>query len=66
MENNGIALDKKNITKPAIRAELIEIGGKGQVPCLVHNGKPLYESTDIINWLAQNEISSNPSHPIDD
>ncbi len=66
MEDNGITLEKKNTNKPAIRAELIEIGGKGQVPCLVHNGKPLYESTDIINWLAQNEISSNSPHPIDD
>lgn len=58
-EDNNIKLEKKNVQKPAIRAELIEIGGKGQVPCLVHNGEPLYESTDIINWLAQNELSSS-------
>jgi len=29
---------------PGARDALIEIGGKGQVPCLVIDGKPLYES----------------------
>lgn len=57
MENEGITLEKRNTQDPAIKAELIDIGGKGQVPCLVHNGKALYESADIINWLAQNEIN---------
>ena len=33
------------------RARLIEIGGKQQVPCLFIDGKPLYESDDIIAWL---------------
>ena len=31
--------------------ELIRIGGKRQVPCLVINGNALYESSDILNWL---------------
>lgn len=31
--------------------QLVQIGGKQQVPCLVINGKPLYESNDIIEWL---------------
>ena len=32
---------------------LIRIGGKRQVPCLFIDGKPLYESADIIKWLAE-------------
>ena len=36
------------------RDDLIEIGGKGQVPCLVIDGKPLYESADIVQWLQEN------------
>lgn len=36
------------------RDELIEIGGKGQVPCLVIDGKPMYESADIVSWLEEN------------
>lgn len=41
-------------TNPAARSELVQIGGKGQVPCLVINGHALYESSDIINWLKVN------------
>jgi len=33
------------------KEELIRIGGKGQVPCLVIDGKALYESDDIIEWF---------------
>ena len=35
--------------------ELIQKGGKRQVPCLMINGKPLYESNDIINWLKKHK-----------
>ena len=40
--------------EPGARADLLEIGGKGQVPCLVIDGKPLYESEDIVRWLQAN------------
>ncbi len=33
---------------------LIEVGGKRQVPCLLIDGKPMYESLDIIEWLKKN------------
>ena len=33
------------------RAALLQTGGKEQVPCLFIDGKPLYESMDIIDWL---------------
>lgn len=38
----------------ADRARLIEVGGKQQVPCLFIDGKPMYESSDIIAWLQAN------------
>ena len=41
-------------TDPENRARLIEVGGKQQVPCLFIDGKPLYESSDIIAWLQAN------------
>lgn len=54
MDANGIKVDMKNvITDPANKEHLIEVGGKSQVPCLFIDGKPLYESGDIINYLAQ-------------
>ncbi len=39
---------------PADRERLIKEGGKEQVPCLFIDGKPLYESSDIIAWLKAN------------
>lgn len=55
-------LSKENITvpmkdthqTPAFRDELIKIGGKAQVPCLVVDGKAIYESLDIIEWFKKN------------
>jgi len=45
----------RDIQKEAgAREDLLEIGGKGQVPCLVIDGKPLYESGDIVDWLEAN------------
>ena len=35
--------------------ELVRIGGKRQVPCLVINGKALYESSAIIQWLSNHK-----------
>ena len=36
------------------RERLIREGGKLQVPCLFIDGKPLYESDDILEWLRAN------------
>ena len=38
-----------------VRQKLYEIGGKTQVPCLVIDGRPKYESDDIIDWLAEHK-----------
>jgi glutaredoxin len=55
MHEQGIQLPLKNLsTTPKFREELIKIGGKPQVPCLVIDGKALYESDDIIRWLGEN------------
>ena len=38
----------------ADRERLIRDGGMEQVPCLFIDGKPMYESSDIIAWLKAN------------
>ena len=44
-----------NIHKSELdRMELISVDGKQQVPCLFIDGKPMYESDDIVAWLAAN------------
>ena len=48
----GIVL--KNIHADAeADATLVRVGGKHQVPCLLIDGDPMYESLDIIDWLAK-------------
>ena len=55
LKANNIVVPMKNTREnPAYRAELIKIGGKGQVPCLVNDGLALYESDDIIEWFREN------------
>lgn len=54
--NKEKAIPIKDIGKSKkARSELAEIGGKVQVPCLVINGKALFESSDIIDWLKANQ-----------
>jgi len=55
LSKEGIDVPMKDIRKePSFKEELIKIGGKGQVPCLVIDGKALYESLDIIEWFRKN------------
>lgn len=51
MEANHLTMDTRDTTQPGNQNDLIRIGGKKQVPCLIINGKPLYESVDIIAYL---------------
>ncbi|MBY4797155.1 glutathione S-transferase N-terminal domain-containing protein [Collinsella sp. AGMB00827] len=54
MESKGIELELKDLTNDEeARAELERVGGKAQVPCLFIDGKPMYESDDIIAYLAK-------------
>ncbi len=37
------------------KSDLKSIGGKSQVPCLMIDGRAMYESADIIQWLSQHQ-----------
>ena len=55
MQQQNIKIPVKNRDESsANRQELIRIGGKAQVPCLIIDGKALYESDDIIDWMKKN------------
>lgn len=55
MKKNDIEVPMKDtLSDEKHRQELLEIGGKTQVPCLVIDGKALYESDDIIAWFKDN------------
>ena len=51
MEERGITLEVRDTLQPANASDLVRIGGKRQVPCLVIDGKAMYESDDIIAYL---------------
>ena len=55
LEHEGISVSKIDTSASLEQKQkLIEIGGKSQVPCLVIDGKALYESDDIIEWFQSN------------
>lgn len=54
LRQHPIPVTYKDIRKePEYRQELLQLGGKTQVPCLFIDGQPLYESTEIVNHLKQ-------------
>ncbi len=54
LKANGIEIEHRSVTDPANADDLIRIGGKKQSPCLIIDGKALYESDDIIAYLQDN------------
>ncbi len=61
LEAHQIEIPLKNIGKdPHARTELLKKGGSTQVPCLLIDGSPLYESDDIIEWVKDNLCQSKP------
>lgn len=61
MRSLGLEIPQRNIRKDVTaRDELMRVGGSKQVPCLFVNGKPLYESSDIIAFLKSEVSRSAP------
>ncbi|MFZ4772490.1 MAG: glutathione S-transferase N-terminal domain-containing protein [Chlamydiia bacterium] len=48
----------RDVVEENNRKELILIGGKGQIPCLIVNGVPIYESNAIIEYLNDSELDN--------
>lgn len=54
MSERGITIPLHDITDGSgSRDDLLRTGGKAQVPCLVIDGGALYESSDIVAYLAK-------------
>jgi glutaredoxin 3 len=68
-ENKITEITFKDISKnPEYVDELIDIGDKKQVPCLIIDETPLYESSDIIAWFKEHYLmdKKSPFAPIED
>ena len=58
MAENDLEIPLKDIkADPQNKLDLKDIGGKPQVPCLIIDGKALYESKDIMDWLQENVVA---------
>ena len=56
IKKNNINVEMVDINAdPKNKEELIKLGGKDQVPMLLIDGNPLYESGDIIKWFKENK-----------
>ncbi|MDE2173263.1 MAG: glutathione S-transferase N-terminal domain-containing protein [Patescibacteria group bacterium] len=55
IEELGVSVEERDISDPAIAAELVARGGKSQVPYLVDSerGVEMYESMNIIAYLRE-------------
>jgi glutaredoxin len=51
LDAHGLSFIKKNIADQAVLDELIEKGGKRQVPYLVDGDTTMYESENIISYI---------------
>jgi glutathione S-transferase len=55
LQGKDVKITLKDVSKdPAYRQELLRIGGMTQVPCLLIDGRAMYESDDIVEWLKKN------------
>lgn len=58
MEKNNVeGVDLVDINAdPRHKEDLVKIGGVNQVPMLLVDDNPMYESEDIIHWLRINKL----------
>lgn len=52
LDRHGIEIEHRDVTQGTNGDDLVRVGGKRQCPCLLIDGRPLYESGDIIAYLA--------------
>ena len=56
IKDNDISVELVDIhADPRNQEDLMKLGGQDQVPMLLIDGKPLYESSDIIEWFKKNK-----------
>jgi glutaredoxin 2 len=48
----GITVEMRDTRRdPEARRQAVQLGGRTQVPMLLVNGEPMYESSDIVHYL---------------
>jgi glutaredoxin len=56
LEQIGKTVTLKNVQgSEQLKEELVAVGGRAQVPCLVVDGQALYNADAIIEWLSEHQ-----------
>jgi glutaredoxin len=59
LKESKTSINLKNVLKdPGAKQELQEYGGYLIVPCLVIDGRAIYDAPDIIDWLSSHKSPS--------
>ena len=60
MNEAGVVFEEKNINSEENTSELLEVGGRSQVPFLIDDEKnvKLYESSEIIEYIQKNYMQT--------
>lgn len=53
IRENHIAVVWKNVRHKEFEKELVQSGGRRNVPCLVVQGQAIYGSSEIIDWMQE-------------
>lgn len=56
LQEARINIETRNVFEGSNLEDLLRIGGKNQAPCLIIDGKALYESEDIITFLKKHVV----------
>jgi len=51
LQSEGLQIEHRSVMDPQNAEDIVRIGGKKQSPCLIVDGRALYESDDIIEYL---------------
>ncbi len=63
LRSQHISIPLKDVTKDKqAKEDLRVIGGYLIVPCLIVNGSPIYDASDIIQWLSEHRKSLETIH----
>jgi len=56
LRQENITLPLKDVTQDEnAKEELINVGGYAVVPCLIIDGKPIYDDNAIITWISDHK-----------
>lgn len=64
LDEHDVEIEHLDVTQGTNGEDLVRIGGKRQCPCLIVDGRAMYESGDIVAYLAERLGVDAPEEPV--